>query len=406
VGLSVLRLIEEEAMKKGTDRVIAHLPIECATFLLNEKRTVIEQMEHRLQVRIILLPSRHLETPAYDIERIKIKETEEEDKASYLQLKAEEIVVPEFVQHSSFKIERPTIKEFLPDLPAPVQNKKTSANLIRRFWQKLIADQPSISVAAAKAEVVETVAPVVEKLNPEEPAMVVVESTKSSTSTQQPRLPYHARHKKVSPPKAEKNIESPSIVEVVADEEIDTAPPAIATEIQDEFPLISPVVETVVEVPKSTNGRNHYRNRRRQRTPYYRKSNTRSNSLESVSEVTTDLVINDQTITSVTDKNANPRNTHNYVYMPSAEMPNPILPEPVLIIPLIRSEQSAKAKPPYSHEFAQRIAKRVKPKSLEVAIHHEIVKHKVEQQQRMIAEIIKQRELDSDSSPNSESPSI
>lgn len=38
VALSVLRILEEEAMKSGTDKVVAHLPIECATFLLNEKR--------------------------------------------------------------------------------------------------------------------------------------------------------------------------------------------------------------------------------------------------------------------------------------------------------------------------------------------------------------------------------
>lgn len=137
VALAVLRVIEEEAMKKGTERVIAHLPIECATFLLNEKRYSIEQIETRLKVGIVILPSRHLETPAYNIERLKAKEDIDE-KPSYLQIKKEDITVPEFAQHVTVKMEQPAIKEFFPESPAPVQNKRTSTGLIKRFWQKLV----------------------------------------------------------------------------------------------------------------------------------------------------------------------------------------------------------------------------------------------------------------------------
>jgi ribonuclease E len=52
VTLAVLRIIEEEAMKKGTERVIAHLPIDCATFLLNEKRAAIQELEKELELDI------------------------------------------------------------------------------------------------------------------------------------------------------------------------------------------------------------------------------------------------------------------------------------------------------------------------------------------------------------------
>ena len=140
VALAVLRVIEEEAMKPGTLKIIAHLPIECATFLLNEKRHSIEHIESRLQIGIVILPSKHLETPAYDIERIKSKEGSEE-KASYLQIKEEDIPVPEFVRHTPAPVEKPAIKEFLPDSPAPthsVQSKKNSDSLIKRFWHKLV----------------------------------------------------------------------------------------------------------------------------------------------------------------------------------------------------------------------------------------------------------------------------
>jgi ribonuclease E len=137
VALSVLRILEEEAMKKDTEKVVTHLPIECATFLLNEKRTVLQDMETRHEVGIVVLPSKHLETPAYDIERIKSAEGEEE-KPSHLQIKAETITIPEFAQKSTHVAEKPAIKEFLPDAPAPEPGKKASANLIQRFWKKLV----------------------------------------------------------------------------------------------------------------------------------------------------------------------------------------------------------------------------------------------------------------------------
>ncbi len=153
VALSVLRILEEEAMKKGTEKVIAHLPIECATFLLNEKRHAIEQIEARLKVGIIILPSKHLETPAYDIERIKEKESVD-DKPSYLQIKAEDIAIPDFAQQFKPRVEKAAVKEFMHDSPAPIQTKNESTGLIKRFWEKLVGPgvEPLIEVAAPVAE--------------------------------------------------------------------------------------------------------------------------------------------------------------------------------------------------------------------------------------------------------------
>ena len=139
VALAILRVLEEDAMKKGTEKIIAHLPIESATFLLNEKRPVIEQIEKRLNVGIIILPSKHMETPAYDIERIKAQDSDQE-KLSYQQLEEEDISVPDFAKQTTTKTEEAIIKNFLPDAapPTPVANKKTSESLIKRFWHKLV----------------------------------------------------------------------------------------------------------------------------------------------------------------------------------------------------------------------------------------------------------------------------
>jgi ribonuclease E len=140
-------------MKKGTERVIAHLPIDCATFLLNEKRAAIQELEARLRVSIVVLPSKHIETPAYDIERIKSLEGND-DKSSHLHLKQEEVALPEFAKQTTPRAEKAAVKEFLPDAPAPIQNKKTATSLIHRFWQRLIGQSKTAEIVerAEKAE--------------------------------------------------------------------------------------------------------------------------------------------------------------------------------------------------------------------------------------------------------------
>ncbi len=143
LALSVLRILEEEAMKKNTEQIIAYMPIDAATFLLNEKRPVIDQIEKRHNVAIIVLPSKHLETPEYEIQRIRAKE-DVPDKSSYQQIKAEDApVVPVVERYSAGKREQPAVKEFLPTSPPPVRIKKTSASLIKRFWKKLVGEKPA-----------------------------------------------------------------------------------------------------------------------------------------------------------------------------------------------------------------------------------------------------------------------
>ena len=71
LGLSVLRIIEEESMKENTGRILAQLPVNMATFLLNDKRDIISEIEHRQKVTVTLIPNESLVTPHYRIERIR-----------------------------------------------------------------------------------------------------------------------------------------------------------------------------------------------------------------------------------------------------------------------------------------------------------------------------------------------
>ncbi len=71
LALSVLRLVEEEAMKDRTGRIVAQLPVPVATFLLNEKRGAVAALEQRNGVHITLVPNPEFDTPLYEIKRIR-----------------------------------------------------------------------------------------------------------------------------------------------------------------------------------------------------------------------------------------------------------------------------------------------------------------------------------------------
>ena len=86
LSLSVLRLLEEEALKENTGRIVAKLPVECATYLLNEKREKLAAIENRNKVHCVIVPDVNLETPHFHIERVRDSDTHRHEssyKSSY-----------------------------------------------------------------------------------------------------------------------------------------------------------------------------------------------------------------------------------------------------------------------------------------------------------------------------------
>ncbi|MFO1723425.1 ribonuclease E [Pseudomonas aeruginosa] len=71
LSLAILRLIEEEALKDRTAEVRARVPFQVAAFLLNEKRNAITKIELRIRARIFILPDDHLETPHFEVQRLR-----------------------------------------------------------------------------------------------------------------------------------------------------------------------------------------------------------------------------------------------------------------------------------------------------------------------------------------------
>ena len=113
LALSILRLIEDEAMKGQTSRVVVQVPVDVGTFLLNEKRQAIFDLEHRQKINIVLIPNPHLETPNYEIERVRWSEQSEEKQASFEKMNQPN----EPAEHYSTKqipLEEPTVKGIVP----------------------------------------------------------------------------------------------------------------------------------------------------------------------------------------------------------------------------------------------------------------------------------------------------
>jgi len=122
-ALHVLRILQEEAMKDNTGAVHAQVPVDVASFLLNEKRSEIQKLEARLKVNIILVPNSHLETPHYKVQRLKHDELNQMEHvpASYeLVEQPEEAVAPSAEEEPRKERQEAVVKGIVPAQPAPI----------------------------------------------------------------------------------------------------------------------------------------------------------------------------------------------------------------------------------------------------------------------------------------------
>lgn len=147
-ALHILRITQEEAMKENSAIIQVQLPVEAATFLLNEKRSEIHKIEQRMGVQVVLIPNIHMETPNYNILRIRHDDVEETGRASYemVELPSETIETAIAQEPRPAKAEA-AVKGITPASPAPAAKEKpNSTSLLNRFKSWLA------SVTAPKPE--------------------------------------------------------------------------------------------------------------------------------------------------------------------------------------------------------------------------------------------------------------
>ncbi|MGB2740953.1 MAG: ribonuclease E [Cognaticolwellia sp.] len=157
LALSILRLMEEEAIKDNTQQVQAQVPVPVATYLLNEKRRSVFHIEKHHSVNILIIPNPNMVTPQYEV--IRVRKDEGIEEASYdmaiKQAVPEEAVMPKFDKEVS-KRDEPLLQGMSSPKQAPkkqepvvvVETKTESKSLMTSVvsWIK------SIFVAEEKVE--------------------------------------------------------------------------------------------------------------------------------------------------------------------------------------------------------------------------------------------------------------
>ncbi|VTX70551.1 ribonuclease E [uncultured Aggregatibacter sp.] len=150
LSLSILRLLEEEALKENTKQVHTIVPVQIASYLLNEKRKAIHSIEKRHDVDIIVVPNEAMETPNFSVFRV--RDGEEVNELSYNLAKlhqdqdetfaAEESLVSRNIEAAQAEI--PAVESAAVSLaitmpaPEPVERKEPKApSLLSRLFAAL-----------------------------------------------------------------------------------------------------------------------------------------------------------------------------------------------------------------------------------------------------------------------------
>lgn len=121
-ALQILRIIQEESLKDSTAAVLVQVPVEVASFLLNEKRTEITKIELKQRINVLLVPNKSLDTPNYKLERLKHDDPRLDNLDVSYKMAEEADDVAMFTRRSQERSNKqePVIKGVLPDGPAPV----------------------------------------------------------------------------------------------------------------------------------------------------------------------------------------------------------------------------------------------------------------------------------------------
>jgi len=162
MALSIMRLIEENAIKENTAQVRAILPVEIATYLLNEKRQAITDIEKRQNVNVLIVPNPHFLTPHYELDRVRLSDVTEKDEklVSYKLVIKPELDMTSAAQIAQKAHQEPALKNMQIEQPnapitTPSQLATTQQSLVKRLLNYLF-DKKTESVAEPRPENRET----------------------------------------------------------------------------------------------------------------------------------------------------------------------------------------------------------------------------------------------------------
>jgi len=156
-ALSILRMIQEEAMKENTAAVHVHLPIETSTYLLNEKRMEMSAIESRIGTPIMIIPMSDMETPHYHIRRLRIDEYEAEAdvpsyEIDYVEDEDEDERKPSQPTPVSVEAEKPVIGPLTHTAAPPERVKPSGGGFFSRLFAGLFGKKDDSAKKPATAD--------------------------------------------------------------------------------------------------------------------------------------------------------------------------------------------------------------------------------------------------------------
>lgn len=142
-AVAVLRMMEHEAGKEKTGRVVAYLPLDVTSYLLNEKRKVINDVSDSYNVQITIVPDIRMETPHFQISRYRMDDKEAKKKASYeFHTSREHLYRNNIMRQAEKKISRhekaAAVISIAPDKPAP------TASLLKKFFRSMFTSKSPV----------------------------------------------------------------------------------------------------------------------------------------------------------------------------------------------------------------------------------------------------------------------
>ena len=122
LALSILRLIGEDARKDRTSRIVVQVPVDVATYLINEKREWLRTVEEKAHIDVVLVPNPHIQTPEYSIRRLRDDEAAlpENNQLSYQMPVAPQITDPTLSDDKKAAAELPAVAAIMPTTIAPL----------------------------------------------------------------------------------------------------------------------------------------------------------------------------------------------------------------------------------------------------------------------------------------------
>ena len=156
LSLSILRLVEEAASKHRSIEVRVLVPIEIASYLLNEKRKLISDIENRTAVRVVIVPMSQLETPHFEVQRLRQEEIGDDATLSY-NIQTEKVMATQELSKSFMTTmdEQTTRKGVVSAIHATPYNTHKQQGLAKRstgFFSKLVTSFVDLFSSTDKAE--------------------------------------------------------------------------------------------------------------------------------------------------------------------------------------------------------------------------------------------------------------